>query len=66
MKLGSNVYQLNTFHLETNEGGSKWAGWERIQKTIKKCHQINQISTLTLPNNSLLNAINVGIFYCHS
>ena len=36
-------------------------GW-CIQKTIKKCHPINQISTLSSLNNSLLNAINVGIF----
>ena len=37
------MYHLNTFHLDKDEGGSKWAGGVRIQKTIKKYHEINQI-----------------------
>ena len=34
----------------------------RIQKTTKKCYKINKISILTLPNNSLQNAMRVRIF----
>ena len=56
------MYQLDTFHLHKNEGASEWVGGWCIQKTIKKCHQVNQISTSTSLNNSLLNAINFGIF----
>ena len=37
------MYHLNTFHLDKDEGGSKWAGGVCIQKTIKKYHEINQI-----------------------
>ena len=33
------------------------------QKTTKICHEINEASTLTSPNNSLKNAIKVGIFF---
>ena len=45
--------------------GSK-GGRGRIQKTIKKCHEINKIATLTLPKNSFQNAIKTGIFLLSS
>ena len=41
---------VNTFHLHRNQGGSEWDGGGQIQKSIKKCHEINKISTLTSPN----------------
>ena len=53
---------VNTFHLHRNQGGSEWDGGGQIQKSIKKCHEINKISTLTSPSNSLQNAMNFGIF----
>ena len=62
MKLGSGVYHLNTFDVPKNEGVKEWAGVSRIQKTNKKCHKINKILPLTWPNNSLQNAMKVGIF----
>ena len=62
MKLGPDMYHLNTFNLQQNEGGSDLTGGRGIQKTIKKCHEINMISALTRPNNSLKNATNVGVF----
>ena len=37
MKLGPDMYHLNTFHFDRNEGGSERAGGWGIQKTIKKC-----------------------------
>ena len=50
MKLGPDMYHLKTFHLHQNEGGSDLAGGRGIQKTIKKCHEINIISALTWSN----------------
>ena len=41
------------------EGGGGGAG---IQKPIKKCHEINIISALTRPNNSLKKAMKLGGF----
>ena len=58
----TDMYHLNTFHLHRNEGGSKWVGGGSIQNTIKKCYEINEISTLTSSYNSLENAMKVGIF----
>ena len=60
------MHHLNTFHLHKNGGGNEWAGGGHIQKTIKKCHEINKISTLTSPKNSSENAIKVGIFLTSS
>ena len=65
MKLGPNMYHLKTSHLLKNEGGSDWAGAGHIQKTIKKCHEINKMPTLTSNENSLKKAMKVGFFYCH-
>ena len=62
MRLGPDMNHLNTFHLHRNKGGSKWAGGGRIQKKIKKYNEFNKISTLTSRNNSLQNALKVGIF----
>ena len=62
MKLGWDMYHLNTFHLEQNEGGSEWAGGGCIQKTIKKSHEINIISSLTSNKNSLKKAMKIGVF----
>ena len=52
-------------------GQAGGGGWGRgrgghIQKTIKKCHEIKKISTLTSPQNSSENAINVKIFLMSS
>ena len=66
MKLGWDMYHLNTFHLEQNEGGSEWAGGGCIQKTIKKSHEINIISSLTSNKNSLKKAIKLGFFLLSS
>ena len=38
-------------------------GWGHIEKTTKKYHKINIISTLTSPDNSLKNAMKVGSFF---
>ena len=60
------MYHVNTFHLHQNEGGSELAAGRGIQKTIKRCHEINKISALTRPNNSLKKAMNVGVFLLSS
>ena len=46
------------------KGGGGWGGSQALknQKPTKKCHEINIISSLTRPNNSLKNATNVGVF----
>ena len=44
------------------EGVSERPGEGHIQRNTKKCHEINSISTLALPNNSLQNAMKVGDF----
>ena len=63
MKLGPDMYHLNTFHIHRNEGGSGLAGGPGIQKTIKKCHKISINVALTWPNNSLKKAMYVGVFF---
>ena len=52
----------NTFHISKNESVNKWVGGRRIQKTTKKCHEINKILMLASPDNSLQNAMKVGVF----
>ena len=49
-------------NIPKNEDVNEWVEGRRIQKTTKKCHEINKISTLTSPNNSLQNAMKVGVF----
>ena len=55
------MYQLNTFRSTKNEGVNEWAGEGRIQRNTKNIY-INNISTLILPDNTLQNAMKVGIF----
>ena len=71
-KLGNYKWDINEPSLRyvppeylsyTKKWGCKWmGGWEAHPKTTKKRHKINEISTLTLPNNSLQNAVKVEIF----
>ena len=48
------------------ENGLGEGGGVRIQKPIKKCHEINIISALTQPNNSLKKAMKLGVFLLSS
>ena len=41
MKLGPHMHYLDTVHLHKSEGVSEWAGGRRMQKTTKKCQEIN-------------------------
>ena len=52
---------LNTFRSPKNEGVNEWEGEGRIQTNTKNIY-INNISTLILPDNTLQNAMKVGIF----
>ena len=61
MKLGPDIYQLKNFCLPKIEGVKEWAGEGCIQINTKTWHEINNISTLKSPNNTLGNAIKVGI-----
>ena len=63
MKLGPDMYHLNTFHIHRNEGGIELARGRGIQKTIEKCHKISINVALTWPKNSLKKAKNVGVFF---
>ena len=62
MKLRLDMYLLNTFHVPKNEGVNECVREGHIQKIQKKRYKINKISTLTSSNNSLQNAIKVGVF----
>ena len=66
MKLGPDMYHLNTFNILKNEDVNEWAGGGvRNQKTTGKCHGIKRILTLTSSKTSLENAKEMGIFSCH-
>ena len=56
MKLGPDMYHLNTFNVLKHEGVNKWAGRGRIHKTTRKYHEIKRISTFAL---SKINSDNV-------
>ena len=66
------MYHLNTFQLQENEGDNQGGQGEArksggcIQKAMKKCHEINIISTLRSNKNSLKNAMKLGIFLLSS
>ena len=56
------MYHLNTFRSPKNEGVNEWADQGRIQRNTENFHDINNISFLTLRDNTLQNAMKVGIF----
>ena len=60
------MYLLNTIRIAKNEGVNEWVKGRRTQQTTKKCHEINKISTLKSPSNSLQNAVKVGVFLMQS
>ena len=64
MKLGPDMYHLNTFNIPKNGGVNKWAagGGGRNKKTTRKCHEIKRTLTLTSSNTSLKKAKEMGIF----
>ena len=66
MKLGPDMYHLNNFYLHQNEGGSELGGGRSIKKTIKRRHEVNIISALTGPNNSLKKSMKLGVFLLSS
>ena len=47
MRLGPDIYLLNTFHIPKNDVVNECAGEGRIQKNPKQSHKINKMSTLT-------------------
>ena len=67
------MYHLNTFQFQENEGdnhggkaGRGGEEWRLYTKSMKKCHEINIISTLRSNKNSLKNAMKLGIFLLSS
>ena len=60
MKLGPDMYYLNTFNIPKDEGVTKWAGRGHIHKTTRKCHEIKRISKTNSDN-----AKEKGIFHCY-
>ena len=62
MKLGPNLYRLNTFNIPNNEGVNEWVDRGCNQKATRKCHEIKRISTLTLSKTSLENAKEIENF----
>ena len=68
------MYHLNTFQLQENDGDNQGGGGQGgagksggcIQKAMKKCHEINIISTLRSNKNSLKKAMNLGVFLLSS
>ena len=65
MKLGPDMYHLNTFNIPKHEGVNKWVGRGRIHKTTRKCHEIKSISTFASSQTNADNAKEKGIFYCY-
>ena len=65
MKLGPDMYHLNTFNKPKHEGVNKWTGVGCIQKITRKCHEIKRISTFASSKTNSDNAKEKGIFYCH-
>ena len=56
MKLGPDMYHLNTFNIPKYEGVNKWAGGGRNQKTTRKYHEIKRISIFTSSKTNSDNA----------
>ena len=56
MKLGPDMYPLNTFNIPNYEGVNKWMGRGRIQKTTRKCHVIKRILTFASSETNSDNA----------
>ena len=52
MKLGPDMYLLNTFHIPKNEGVNEWVEGRCIQKTTKKYYEINKIGEQQLKNHA--------------
>ena len=65
MKLGPDMYHLNTFNIPKHKGVNKWVGRGRIHKATGKCHEIKRISTFASSKTNSDNAKEKGIFYCH-
>ena len=62
MKLGPDMYHLNTFNIPKHEGITEWAGGGRNQKTTRKCYEVKRISTFTSSKTNSDNAKEKGIF----
>ena len=65
MRLGPDMYHLNTFNITKHKGVNKWAVGERNQKTIRKCHEIKRILTFASSKTNSDNFKEKGIFHCH-
>ena len=66
MKLGPDIYQLNTFNItkmRVSMNGQVEGGGQP-KKTTRKCHGIKRNLTLTF-KTSLENAKGIGIFHWH-
>ena len=56
MKLGPDMYYLNTFNIGKQEGVIEWVGGRHNQKTTRKCHKMKRISTFASSETNLDNA----------
>ena len=68
MKLGPNVYHLNTFNIPKDEGVNERAvggGGGGIQKATRKCHEVKRISKFASSKTNSDDAKEKGTFYCH-
>ena len=62
MKLGPDMYHLNTFNIPKYDGANKWAGGRQNQKITRKYHEIKRISTFALSKTNSDNAEEKRIF----
>ena len=62
MKLGRDMYQLNTFHIPKHESVNKWVGGGRKQKATRNCREIKRTLTFVSPKTNSDNAKEKGIF----
>ena len=64
MKLGPDIYHLNTFHIRVSING--WVGGTFIKPLeIKKLNEIKRISTFASSKTNSDTAKEKGIFYYH-
>ena len=62
MKLGPDMYQLNTFNIPKHDGVNEWTSGGRNQRTTTKCQEIKRISTFASSKTNADNAKEKGIF----
>ena len=62
MKLGPDMYHLNTFKIPKHEGVNEWAGGGRNQTNTRKSYEIKRVLNFVSTKTNSDNAKEKGIF----